>query len=70
MTALKCLQSNLKRLRVESGLTQQAFAERAGLDYKYYQRVEAGKWPGLQLRTLDKLAKALKIDAAELLKRP
>lgn len=69
MTALKCLQANLKRLRVESGLTQQAFAEQAGLDYKYYQRVEAGKWPGLQLRTLDKLAKALKLDASDLLKR-
>lgn len=70
MTALKCLQSNLKRLRVESGLTQQAFAERAGMDYKYYQRIEAGKWPGLQLRTLDKIARALRMDASELLRRP
>jgi len=70
VTALKCLQTNLKRLRVDSGLTQQAFAEKAGMDYKYYQRVEAGNWPGLQLRTVDKLAKALKIDAWELLKRP
>ena len=70
MTALKCLQANLKRLRLTQGFTQQSFAEKAGLDYKYYQRIEAGNWPGLQLRTVDKLAKALKIEVSELLKRP
>jgi len=70
VSALKCLQSNLKRLRLAQGLTQQAFAEKAGIDYKYYQRIETGKWPGLQLRTVDKLAKALKVDASELLARP
>lgn len=66
MTALKCLQSNLRRLRKERGLTQQEMAERAGLDYKYYQRIETGAWPGLQLRTVDKLAKALRIEVADL----
>lgn len=69
MTALKCLQSNLRRLRTERGLTQQEMAERAGLDYKYYQRIEAGNWPGLQLRTVDKLAKALRVEVAELFAR-
>jgi len=69
VTALKCLQSNLRRLRKERGLTQQEMAERAGLDYKYYQRIEAGNWPGLQLRTVDKLAKALRIEVAELFAR-
>jgi len=70
VTALKCLQVNLKRLRLAQGLTQQVLAERASMDYKYFQRIESGSWPGLQLRTLDKLAKALKVDAFELLKRP
>lgn len=69
MTALKCLQLNLRRLRKERGLTQQEMAERAGLDYKYYQRIETGAWPGLQLRTVDKLAKALRIEVAELFAR-
>lgn len=67
--ALKCLQSNLKRLRVASGMSQQSFAEKAGLDYKYYQRIESGNWPGLQLRTVDKLAKALKVDVGDLFQR-
>ena len=70
MTALKCLQANLRRLRLAQKLTQQAFAERAGLDYKYYQRIEAGKWPGLQLRTVDKITKALKVEVSDLFKRP
>lgn len=70
MTALKCLQVNLKRIRLTQKLTQQEFAEKIGLDYKYYQRIETGKWPGLHLRTLDKLAKALKIEASDLLRRP
>lgn len=44
-------------------------AEKAGLDYKYYQRIETGAWPGLQLRTVDKLAKALRVEVAELFAR-
>lgn len=39
------------------------------MDYKYYQRIEAGNWPGLQLRTVDKLAKALKVEVSDLFKR-
>lgn len=70
MTALKCLQANLKRLRKEQGYTQQALAEHAGMDYKYYQRIEAGNWPGLQLRTVDRLAKTLRVEVAELFRRP
>ncbi|MBI2512408.1 MAG: helix-turn-helix transcriptional regulator [Opitutae bacterium] len=69
MTALKCLQLNLRRLRTERGLTQQEMAERAALDYKYYQRIETGAWPGLQLRTVDKLAKALHVEVADLFVR-
>lgn len=56
-------------MRKERGLTQQEMAERAALDYKYYQRIEAGNWLGLQLRTVDKLAKALRIEVAELFAR-
>jgi transcriptional regulator with XRE-family HTH domain len=70
VTALKCLQANLKRLRLAQGFTQQTFAEKAGMDYKYYQRIEAGNWPGLQLRTVDKLAKALKIEVSVLFQQP
>jgi len=57
----------MKRLRLQRGLTQQAFAELADLEYKYVQKIESGRWPGLQLRTVERLAKALKVDAWELL---
>jgi len=57
----------MKRLRLQRGLTQQALAELADLEYKYLQKIESGRWPGLQLRTVERLASALKVDAWELL---
>ena len=57
----------MKRVRLEQKLTQQALAELAGLEYKYVQKIESGRWPGLQLRTVEILARALKLEAWELL---
>jgi transcriptional regulator with XRE-family HTH domain len=51
----KRLLARIKELRERLGLTQEAFAEKAGLTYKYYQHVEAGRkrdmelWKMLQL---------------------
>ena len=70
MEALRNLCANLKRLRKAQGLTQEALAEKAGLEYKYYQKIESGRWPGLQLSTVERLAKALRVEAGELLLRP
>ena len=67
--ALKSLQINLKRLRLAAGLTQQALSEKAGIEYKYYQKIESGRWPGVQLRTVDKLAAALGVEVAVLFQR-
>jgi hypothetical protein len=33
----------LKELRQRHGLTQEEFAEYAGISYKYYQQIEAGR---------------------------
>jgi transcriptional regulator with XRE-family HTH domain len=66
-TTLNRLLSNLKHLRRFHGLTQEKFAEQAGFSYKYYQAVEAGRKRDLRLSTLDRLAKAYKIDVTELL---
>jgi transcriptional regulator with XRE-family HTH domain len=55
------------RLRAGRELTQQEFAERAGLDYKYVQRIEGGK-VNVSLATLLRLAKALRVRLPELLK--
>ena len=49
-------------------MTQQELAEKAGIDYKYAQKVEAGHWPGLSLKTVEKLAKALGVAPWQLLK--
>ena len=48
----------LKALRKLHGLTQEAFAEKSGISYKYYQAIEAGRKQDLRLSTLERLAKA------------
>jgi transcriptional regulator with XRE-family HTH domain len=57
----------LKALRVERGLTQEEFAEKAGLSYKYYQAVEAGRKMNLRLSTLERLAKGHGMEPWQLL---
>jgi transcriptional regulator with XRE-family HTH domain len=61
------LMERVKRLREKLGLTQEAFAERAGLKYKHYQSVEAGRKPNIQFSTLIKLAEACGLEPWELL---
>jgi len=57
----------LKALRIERGLTQEEFAEKAGLSYKYYQAVEAGRKMNLRLSTLERLAKGHGMEPWQLL---
>jgi len=57
----------VRALRLKRGLTQEALAERASLDYKYYQRFELGTTPAPVLATLEGLAKALSVKAWVLL---
>lgn len=57
----------LRQLRVKHGLTQEQFAERTGISYKYYQAVEAGRKAELRLSTLERLARAYGIEVWELL---
>lgn len=70
MDALDNLSANLHRLRLRAGLTQQGLSEKADLEYKYLQKIESGRWPGLQLRTIERLARALDVEAWELLCPP
>lgn len=63
----KRLLARVRELREARGLSQEAFAERAGLKYKHYQAVEAGRKPNIQLSTLVKMAKALGLEPWELL---
>jgi transcriptional regulator with XRE-family HTH domain len=60
--------NRIRELRKARDLRQEDMAG-FGLSYKYYQRIEAGK-VNMTLKTLEKIAGALGVDAAELLALP
>jgi len=62
------LLARIRALREAKGLTQERFAEKAGLGYKYYQSVEAGRKRDIRISTLEKLSKALELELWQLLK--
>ena len=62
----KQLIERLKALRKIHSLTQEEFAERSGISYKYYQAVEGGRKVDLRLSTIIKLAAGLGIEVWEL----
>jgi transcriptional regulator with XRE-family HTH domain len=61
------LLARIRQLREAKGLTQETFAEKAGLAYKYYQHVESGRRRDIRLSTIEKLAKALDLEPFQLL---
>lgn len=63
----KRLLARVKALREALQLSQEAFAERAGLKYKHYQAIEAGRKIDIRISTLEKLAKACGLEPTELL---
>ena len=63
----KFLLERVKALRLSLGLSQEAFAEKVGLGYKYYQSVEAGRRRDLRLSTLEKLATGCSLKLCDLL---
>lgn len=62
----KRLQTRIRALRKARGLTQEVFAERAGLTYKHYQHVESGRKFDIRLSTLIKMAEGLGLSLREL----
>ena len=57
----------VKAWRISRGLSQARFAERAGLKYKHYQQLEAGRKREFHFSTFLKLAKACELDPWKLL---
>jgi len=47
--------SLVRALRIKSGLTQEQLAEKAKVDYKYYQRFELGDTPDPSLDILERI---------------
>lgn len=69
MKATAIVAWNLRRLRVKRALSQEALAVDAGVDRSYVGRIERGV-ENPTVETLDRLAKALDVSAAELLLVP
>lgn len=69
MEIREILAFNLKRLRAETGLSQEELAHRAGIDRTYVSSLERCVYAaGIDL--VDRLANELGVEAAELLRKP
>lgn len=62
MRLLKVFSNNLRKFRNISGLSQEAFAAKAGLHRTYISALECGK-RSIALDNVEKIADALEIDA-------
>jgi transcriptional regulator with XRE-family HTH domain len=62
------LRENIRRARLQCGLSQEAAAERAGLAAQHYQDIEAGRRTGLRLVTIEKIATAFDVEIWRLFK--
>lgn len=60
---------NLKHYRAAAGLSQEELAHRAEIDRTYISSLERSIY-GATIDMLDKIAKVLGVEAADLLKRP
>ncbi len=69
MNARAIIGWNLRRLRVERGLSQERLALAAGIDRAYVGRVERGS-ENVTITTLEAMAQALTVPVADLLIAP
>ena len=59
--------ATIKKLRKRQRLTQEKLAELTGIDYKYIQRLESKRPPAVKIDTIQRIAKAFKVDSSKLL---
>jgi transcriptional regulator with XRE-family HTH domain len=69
MESREILARNLKRYRKAEGLSQEELAHRVGIDRTYVSSLERRVYAA-SLDLLDRLAKALNVEPADLLQRP
>lgn len=60
--------ANLRRIRLEKGLSQEALADRANLHRTYVGCVERNE-KNISIDSMERLARALEVDLRELLNR-
>lgn len=68
MEALKRVGVNVQRLRRKLDLTQEELGERANVHQTYLSQVEGGR-RNPSVLVLERIAKALKVDIAELFRK-
>ncbi len=56
MDTLALIASRLRELRLRHGLTQQEFAELAGVGFKFYQLLESGRKKQIWLETVERVS--------------
>lgn len=61
------LRGHLRKLREIRGVSQEEFAHLAGIDYKFYQSIEAGRRKELRVSSIEKIAKVYGLQAYQLL---
>ena len=66
MDIRKRLGSNVKRLRLENGWSQEDYADRAGIHRTYVSDIERA-FRNPTITVVDRLAKALKVSASSLI---
>lgn len=69
MDIREVLALNLRRRRHAAGLSQEELAHRAGIDRSYISALERSVYAA-GIDVVDRLAQALGVEAADLLKRP
>jgi transcriptional regulator with XRE-family HTH domain len=67
-TANIALGAAVRSMRTELGLPQESLAARAGMDRSYYGAIERGEF-NVSLDTIVKIARALEVSAAALLRQ-
>lgn len=64
----KSFAKNLQKIRQEQ-MTQEEFAEKLDISVRYVQRLESKNPPNVKLDTIEELARVLKVDMCEFLKK-
>jgi transcriptional regulator with XRE-family HTH domain len=60
--ASQFIATRLRQLREQGSLSQEQAANLVNLSFKYYQRLESGTVQGMRLSTVERIAKAYRID--------
>ena len=67
MKAVEILCTNIRRVRLARGLSQEAVAELTGLSPRHFQDIEAMRREGIRLATIEKVARVLRVPVWQLL---